>query len=66
MLCFRISEKEPDESHEISTDFDESDFFTQEIDVGLNKGDKASAKTKKNGKRAGKPTEEDKKTKVNE
>ena len=66
VLCFRISEKEPNEGHEISTDFDESYFFTQEIDVGLKKGGKASAKTKKNGKRAGKQTEEDKIAKVNE
>ena len=67
LLCFRISEKEPDESYESFTDVDVSDpFFSQEIDVGLNKGDKASAKTKKNRKRAGKETEEDKKAKVNE
>lgn len=67
MLCFRISEKEPDKSDEIFTVVDVSDpFFTQEIDVGLNKGDKVSAKTKKNRKRAGKETEEDKKAKVNE
>ena len=67
MLCFRISEKEPDESDEIFTDVDVSDpFFSQEIEFGLNKGDKASAKTKKNRKRAGKETEEDKKAKVNE
>ena len=67
MLCFRISEKEPDESYEIFTDVDMTDpFFSQETDVGLNKGDKASAKTKKNRKRAGKETEGDKKVKVNE
>ena len=67
VLCFRISEKEPDESYDIFTDVDVSDpFFSQETDVGLNKGDKASAKTKKNRKRAGKETEEDKKAKVNE
>ena len=66
MLCFRISEKEPDKSDEIFTDVDVSDpFFSQEIDFGLNKGDKSSAKTKKNRKRAGKETEEDKKAKVN-
>ena len=67
MLCFRISEKEPDESNESFTDVDVSDpFFSQVIDFGLTKGDKASAKTKKNRKRARKETEEDKKAKVNE
>ena len=67
MLCFRISEKEPDESYESFTDVDVSDpFFSQESDFGLAKGDKASAKTKKNRKRARKETEEDKKAKVNE
>lgn len=67
MLCFRISEKEPDESYEIFTDVDVTDpFFSQETDVGLNKGHKASAKTKKNRKRAGKETEGDKKVKMTE
>ena len=66
VLCFRILEKEPDESYEVFTDVDVTDpFFSQETNVGLNKGDKASAKTKKNRKRARKETEEDKKTKVN-
>ncbi|XP_073230335.1 ESF1 homolog [Porites lutea] len=60
----QISEKEPDESYESFTDVDVSDpFFSQEIDFGLTKGDKASAKTKKNRKRARKETEEDKKAK---
>ncbi|KAM7440683.1 pre-rRNA-processing protein esf1 [Porites harrisoni] len=60
----QISEKEPDESYESFTDVDMTDpFFSQEIDFGLNKGDKASAKTKKNRKRARKETEEDKKAK---
>ena len=67
MLCFRISEKEPDKSDDIFTDVDVSDpFFSQEIDVGLNKDNKAPAETKKNRKRARKETEEDKKAKVNE